>query len=88
MAQVHVLQVTRPSLPGVGLAPRDYVNIGTPDQGVVTTIPAVLTPATGGFDPMPLRTPQKVGGHLRILQIGQKINEFSSRNQAIKVAFQ
>ena len=24
-AQVHVLQVTRPSLPGVGLAPRDYL---------------------------------------------------------------
>ena len=23
-AQLHVLQVTRPSLPGVGLAPRDY----------------------------------------------------------------
>ena len=39
----------------------------------------VLIPATGGFDPMPLRTPQKVGGHLRsrrILQIGQKINDF------------
>ena len=53
-----------------------------PRQGVVTTIPAVLTPATG--DPVPLRTPQKVGGHLRILQIGQKINDFSSWNQAIK----
>ena len=47
-------------------------------QGVVTTIPAVLTPATGGFDPVPLRTPQKVGGYLRILQIDQKINDFSS----------
>ena len=54
---------------------------------MVTTIPAVLTPATGGFDPVPLRTPQKVGGHLRILQIGQKINDFSSWNQAIKGRF-
>ena len=60
-------------------------------QGVVTTIPTVLTPATGGFDPVPLRTPQKVGGHLRMLQISQKINDFSKRsmslvsdNQAIK----
>ena len=28
-AQVRVLQVTRPSLPGVGLAPRDYVHTHT-----------------------------------------------------------
>ena len=28
-AQVRVLQVTRPSLPGVGLAPRDYTATGT-----------------------------------------------------------
>ena len=56
-------------------------------EGVVTTVPAVLTPVTGGFDPVPLRTPQKVGGHPRILQIGQKINDFSSKNQAIKGRF-
>ena len=36
-------------------------------QGVVTTIPAVLTPVTGGFDPVPLRILQKVGSHLCVL---------------------
>ena len=36
-------------------------------QGVVIIIRAVLTPATGGFDPVPLRIPLKMGGPLRIL---------------------
>ena len=55
---------------------------------MVTIIRAVLTPATGSYDPVPLRIPQKVGSFLRILQIDQKTNDLSSLNQALKLNFQ
>ena len=54
-------------------------------QWVVTTIRTVLRPST---DPVTLRIPIKVGVPLRILDIDQKINDFSRLNQAIKLDFQ
>ena len=55
-----------------------------PDQVVVTTIPAVLTPATGGFDPVHVCILLKVGDHLRLSRDQQQTSAFSQAKIFVK----